>query len=107
MRHPKNVLLPCFGRTAEALNLCRIGWRWLVWRHFSHKNRTQLPSRLQLQHSKRLMRASGIFDSHHPLHFPPSLANASQCSAQPRAALYIRRRWLALVSRGFTRNLVG
>jgi hypothetical protein len=27
---------------------------------------------------KRLLRSSGIFDSHRPLHFPPSLANASQ-----------------------------
>jgi hypothetical protein len=56
----------------------RIGWRWLVWRRFSHKKRTQLPSRLQLHDSKRLVRASGIFDSHRPLHFQPSLANAGQ-----------------------------
>ena len=46
----------------------RIGWRWLVWHRFSHKNRTQLPSRMQLHDSKRRVRASGIFDSHRPLH---------------------------------------
>jgi hypothetical protein len=45
---------------------------------FSHKNRTQLPSRLQLHDSTRLVRVSDIFDSHRPLHFQPSLANASQ-----------------------------
>ena len=48
---------------------CRIGWRWLVWHRFSHKNRTQLPSRMRLHDSKRRVRASGIFDSHRPLHF--------------------------------------
>ena len=47
----------------------RIGWRWLVWHRFSHKNRTQLPSRMRLHDSKRRVRASGIFDSHRPLHF--------------------------------------
>jgi hypothetical protein len=30
---------------------------------------------------KQSLHASDIFDSHHPLHFPRSLANASQCSA--------------------------
>jgi hypothetical protein len=50
------------------LTLAEIGWRWLVWHRFSHKNRTQLPSRLQLHDSKRWVRASGIFDSHRPLH---------------------------------------
>jgi hypothetical protein len=52
----------------------------LLWQRFSHKNRTQLPSHLQPHDSKRLVRASGIFDSHRPLHFQPSLANASQLS---------------------------
>jgi hypothetical protein len=56
----------------------RIGWRWLVWHRFSHENRTQLPSRLQLHDSKKLVRASGIFDSHRPLHFPPTLVNDSE-----------------------------
>src|ERR1700722_18039 len=46
-----------------------IGWRWLVWHRFSHKNRTQLPSRLQLHDSKRRLRDSSIFDSHRPLNF--------------------------------------
>ena len=49
---------------------------------FSHKNRTQPPSRLQLHDSKRRVRASGIFDSHRPLHFPSSLANDSQLDFQ-------------------------
>ena len=56
----------------------RVGWRWLVWHRFPRKNRTRLPSRLQLQDSKRRVRASGIFDSHRPLHFQPAPANASQ-----------------------------
>ena len=60
----------------------RIGWRWLVWHRFSHKNRTQLPSRMRLHDSKRRVRASGIFDSHRPLHFPSSLANDSQLDFQ-------------------------
>jgi hypothetical protein len=63
----------------------RIGWRWLVWHRFSHKNRTQLPSRLQLHDSKRLVRASGIFDSHRPLHF--SLPGVSLRCSRMRASL--------------------
>jgi hypothetical protein len=45
---------------------------------FFTQNRTQRPSRLQLHDSKWLVRACGIFDSHRPLQFQPSLANASQ-----------------------------
>ena len=56
----------------------RIGWRWLVWHRFSHKNRTRRSSRLQLHNSKKLVRASGIFDSHRPLQSQPSPANGSQ-----------------------------
>jgi hypothetical protein len=54
---------------AARLTLAVVRWRWLVWRRFSHKNRTQLPSHLQPHDFKRLVRASGIFDSHGPLHF--------------------------------------
>jgi hypothetical protein len=60
------MLVPRFEWTAEASgkNHGRIGWRWFVWHRFSHKNRMQGASRLQLHDSKRVVRASGIFDSH-------------------------------------------
>jgi hypothetical protein len=56
----------------------RIGWRWLVWHQFSHNNCTQRPPHLQLPDFEMPVGASGIFDSHCPLHFPSLLSNASQ-----------------------------
>jgi hypothetical protein len=54
------------------------------------------PSRLQLHDSKKLVRASGIFDSHRPLHFWPSLADAGQLDLQLTSGGTLGTRWLAL-----------
>jgi hypothetical protein len=54
----------------------RIGWRWLVWRCFHTKITRSRRLRLQRNDSEGLWVRRHIFDSHHPLHFRPSLANA-------------------------------
>jgi hypothetical protein len=87
------MLVPRFEWTAEASgkNHGRIGWRWFVWHRFSHKNRTQGASRLQLHDSKRVVCASGIFDSHRPLH--------SQATQGDRIGVNTLIRWESLVNR--------
>ncbi len=64
----RGSIAQCDFRAPDTVNKARIGWRWLVWHGFSHKNRTQLSSRLQLHDLKGPVRGSGIFDSHRPLH---------------------------------------
>ena len=60
---------PKRSTSADNVALAAVRWRWPMWSGFSHKNRTQRLSFSQLPEFKGVVRASGIFDSHRPLHF--------------------------------------
>ncbi len=59
------------GGSLDMARLAGVGWYGTVF----YTKIAQRSSRLQVIDFKRLVRASGIFDSHRPL---PSLGNASQ-----------------------------
>jgi len=60
---------PKRSTSADNVALAAVRWRWPMWSGFAHKNRTQRLSFSQLPEFKGVVRASGIFDSHRPLHF--------------------------------------
>jgi hypothetical protein len=100
---------PCVCR-AEPLDVRRhrrIGCGSLALAHverfFTQKSHAA-PSCSQLPEFKGVVRARGIFDSHRPLHFPPSLANASQIDLQLTASGTLVD--VASACRGFPCSLV-
>jgi len=62
---------------AARITLAAVRWRWRVWRRFSHKDRTQLPLRLQLHDSKKASARQRHFRFPSPAPLP-AIAGQSQ-----------------------------
>jgi len=88
-----------FGIDAQ-VNNGRVGCRWLVWHRFSHENRTQRSLLLQVHDSKGPVGATGIFDSHRPLHSQATPGNAGRQDRGQRVDP-MGRSWESLKGRRF------